>query len=205
MQSLYNLFIEKDCSLAEINPLALANDGRLIALDAKLNFEDYAVARHPELAEMRDVEQEDPLEARAASYDVNYVRLDGQVGCLVNGAGLAMATMDVIRNAGWSPANFLDVGGRADVERVAQATGIILSDPNVKQVLINVFGGILRCDMVADGVIRAYREQGSRVPLVVRLLGTNKDQGKSRFAESGLPITFADTLADAVKAVGTHS
>lgn len=202
MQSLYRLFTEKDCSLAEINPLALTADGRLLALDAKLNLEDYALARHPELAEMRDVEQEDPLEARAASYGVNYVRLDGQVGCLVNGAGLAMATMDIISDAGWSPANFLDVGGRADVERVAQATSIILSDPNVKQVLINVFGGILRCDMVADGVIRAYAESGSRIPLVVRLLGTNREEGKRRFAESGLPVTFADTLADAVRAVG---
>lgn len=203
MQSLYRLFEEKDCSLAEINPLVVTLDGKLLALDAKLNLEDYALPRHPELVELRDPGQEDPLEARAASHDISYVTLDGEVGCLVNGAGLAMATMDVIRDAGWSPANFLDVGGRADMERITQATDIILSDPKVKQVLINVFGGILRCDMVAQGVMQAYQARGSRLPLVVRMQGTNVDDGKRLLAESGLPVTFADSLADAVKAVAT--
>jgi succinyl-CoA synthetase beta subunit len=200
-QSLYRLFEGKDCSLVEVNPLVVTSDGKLLAVDAKVNIEDYALPRHPELAQMHDPTQEDPLEARAASYNVNYVRLDGQVGCLVNGAGLAMATMDIVRGAGWSPANFLDVGGRADAERVAQATDIILSDPNVKQVLINVFGGILRCDIVAQGVIQAYKSKGSHVPMVVRMLGTNVGEGKRMLAESGLPVTFADTLADAVRAV----
>jgi len=209
LQSLYRLFEEKDCSLAEINPLVVTSDGKLLALDAKLNLEDYALPRHPELVELRDPEQEDPLEARAASLGVSYVTLNGEVGCLVNGAGLAMATMDVIRDAGWSPANFLDVGGRADLERIIQATDIILSDPKVKQVLINVFGGILRCDMVAQGVMQAYQARSSRLPLVVRMQGTNVDDGKRLLADSGLPVTFADSLADAVKAVaagrGDHS
>lgn len=201
MQSLYRLFEERDCSLAEINPLVVTSDGKLLALDAKLDLEDYALSRHPELADLRDPEQEDPLEARAASHDISYVTLDGEVGCLVNGAGLAMATMDVIRDSGWSPANFLDVGGRADLERITQATDIILSDPKVKQVLINVFGGILRCDMVAQGVMQAYQARGSRLPLVVRMQGTNVDDGKRLLAGSGLPVAFADSLADAVKAV----
>ena len=205
MQSLYRLFESNDCSLAEINPLVVTADGRLLALDAKLNIEDYALPRHPELAELRDSEQEAPLEARAASLGVSYVTLDGEVGCLVNGAGLAMATMDIIQDAGWSPANFLDVGGHADMERIAQATDIILSDAKVKQVLINVFGGILRCDMVAKGIIQAYQAKGSNVPLVVRMQGTNVDDGKKLLAESGLPVTFADSLSDAVKAVGAGS
>lgn len=202
MESLYGLFVSNDCSLAEINPLVVTADGKLLALDAKLNFEDDALFRHPELEELRDPEQEDPLEVRAAPYGISYVTLDGDVGCLVNGAGLAMATMDVIRGAGWAPANFLDVGGSASVERVAQAMSIILSDPKVKRVLVNIFGGILRCDVAAEGIVQAYRARGAQTPLVARLLGTNMAQGKEILATSGLPVTFADSLAEAAEKVG---
>ncbi len=197
--ALYNVFTANDCSLAEINPLSVTKDGRLLALDAKLNFEDDALFRHPDVQKLRDPEQEDPLEARAAQSDVSYVTLDGDVGCLVNGAGLAMATMDVIKNAGFMPANFLDVGGGADVEKATAAVDIILSDPKVKRVLINVFGGILRCDNAAQGVVNAYRNHNARFPLVVRMLGTNAEEGKRILSESGLPVTFAEDLDEAAK------
>ena len=202
MQSLYRLFVGKDCSLAEINPLAVTADGSLLALDAKLNFEDDALFRHPEIVELRDQEQEDPLEARAASHGLAYVTLEGEVGCLVNGAGLAMATMDIIRGAGWLPANFLDIGGGASVERVAQAMDIILSDAKVRRVLVNIFGGINRCDRIAEGIVQAYRARRAQTPLVVRMQGTNVKEGREILAQSGLPVTLADSLASAVEAVG---
>ena len=188
--------MEKDCSLVEINPLAITRDKGIVALDAKLSFDDDALFRHPELAEMRDPGQEDPFESKAQEYDISYVKLDGDMGCLVNGAGLAMATMDVIRSAGASPANFLDVGGGASEEKVATAVGIMLSDPQVKRVLVNVFGGILRCDIAARGIVKAYRERSSELPLLVRMLGTNVEQGKEILRGSGLNVTFADSLAD---------
>jgi succinyl-CoA synthetase beta subunit len=201
MQSLFELFWKNDCSLAEINPLAVTSDQGLMALDAKVNIEDYALGRHLELAALRDVEQEDELEARATSIGASYITLDGDVGCLVNGAGLAMATIDSIRNAGWSPANFLDMGGRADQNRIAMATDIILSDPRVRRILINVFGGILQCDVVSRGIMQAYERQGSTIPMVVRMQGTNAAQGRQLLMESGLPVTLVESLADAVKAV----
>ena len=196
MVALYRIFVEKDCSLVEINPLAITRDRRVVALDAKLSFDDDAFFRHAELAEMRDPGQEDPFEAKAQEYDISYVKLDGDMGCLVNGAGLAMATMDVIRSAGASPANFLDVGGGASEEKVATAVGIILSDPQVKRVLVNVFGGILRCDIAARGIVKAYEERGAELPLLVRMLGTNVEQGKEILKGSGLNVTFADSLAE---------
>ena len=196
MGALYTLFVENDCSLVEINPLALTQDGRIVALDAKISFDDDVLFRHPELAEMRDPEQDDPFEAQAQEYGISYVKLDGDVGCLVNGAGLAMATMDVIQSAGASPANFLDVGGGANEEKVARAFGIMLSDPQVKRILVNVFGGILRCDIAARGIVMACKERGADVPLLVRMRGTNVEEGKSILAESGLNVTFADSLAE---------
>ena len=196
MVALYTIFIDNDCSLVEINPLAVTGDGRVIALDAKVSFDDDALFRHPDLRELRDAEQEDPFEARAQEHDISYVKLEGDVGCLVNGAGLAMATMDVIKRAGSSPANFLDVGGSADDDRVAQAFSIILSDPKVKWVLVNVFGGILRCDIVARGLVKAWRESGADLPILARMLGTNMEVGKSILEESGLNVTFADSLAE---------
>ena len=196
MQGLSKLFTEYDCSLAEINPLALTTDKRLIALDAKLSFDDDGLFRHPELREMRDPDQEDPLEARAQEYNISYVKMDGDVGCLVNGAGLAMATMDVIKSAGTDPANFLDVGGSADEEKVAQAVGIMISDPQVKWVLVNVFGGILRTDVVARGLVKAFRKTGSELPILVRILGTNVNEGKAILKDSGLKVTFAESLGE---------
>ena len=196
MGAIYTLFVENDCSLVEINPLALTQDGRIVALDAKVSFDDDVLFRHPALAEMRDPEQDDPFEAQAQEYSISYVKLDGEVGCLVNGAGLAMATMDVIHSAGASPANFLDVGGGANEEKVARAFGIMLSDPQVKRILVNVFGGILRCDIAARGIVIACTERGADVPLLVRMRGTNVDEGKSILAESGLNVTFADSLAE---------
>jgi succinyl-CoA synthetase beta subunit len=199
MVSLYRLFVALDCSLAEINPLVITADGRLIALDAKLSLDDDALFRHRDLAEMRDPEQEDPLEARARAYDVSYVRLDGDVGCLVNGAGLAMATMDTVKTVGAHPANFLDVGGGADEERVKQAFTIILGDPNAKRILVNIFGGIMRCDIVARGILAACREHGSSPPIVARMLGTNVEEGRRILRESGLPVTLVDTLKEAAE------
>ena len=196
MGALYRTFLDNDCTLVEINPLAVTDDKRIIALDAKLSFDDDALFRHPELQEMRDPEQDDPFEAQAQEHGISYVKLDGDVGCLVNGAGLAMATMDVIKGAGSGPANFLDVGGGASEEKVAQAFGIMLSDPQVKRVLVNVFGGILRCDIAARGIVKACNERGAELPILVRMLGTNVDEGKAVLRESGLNVTFADSLAE---------
>ena len=202
MNSLYRVFTDLDCSLVEINPLILTGQGKLVALDAKINLDDDSLFRHTDLQELRDPAQEDELEFRAASLDIAYVKLDGDVGCLVNGAGLAMATLDVTSAAGAMPANFLDVGGGATDEKVASAVSIILSDPKVTRVLVNIFGGILRCDVAARGVVKAYREQGANLPMVVRLLGTNAEEGCAIFLESGLPITFADNLAEMAAAIG---
>ena len=196
MGALYRVFVDHDCSLVEINPLAVTGDGRVIALDAKLELEDDSLFRHGGLTDLRDVEQENPFEARAREYGIAYVKLDGEVGCLVNGAGLAMATLDVISAAGTSPANFLDVGGGASEEKVAEAFGIILSDPQVKRVLVNVFGGILRCDIAARGIARACREHGKSPPILARMLGTNVEEGKAILGESGLDVTFADSLEE---------
>ena len=205
MNALYKVFTELDCSLVEINPLIVTGQGELVALDAKLNLDDDSLFRHTDLQELRDPAQEDELEYRAASLDVAYVKLDGDVGCLVNGAGLAMATLDVTTAAGAMPANFLDVGGGATIEKVASAVSIILSDRKVTRVLVNIFGGILRCDVAASGVVKAYREHGINLPLVVRLLGTNAEEGRTIFAESGLPVTFADNLNDIAAALGQTS
>ena len=196
MAALYKTFLDNDCSLVEINPLAVTDGKRIIALDAKLSFDDDALFRHPQLQEMRDPEQDDPFEAQAQEHDISYVKLDGDVGCLVNGAGLAMATMDVIKGAGAGPANFLDVGGGASEEKVAQAFGIMLSDPQVKRVLVNIFGGILRCDIAARGIVKACKERGAELPILVRMLGTNVDEGKAVLEGSGLNVTFADSLAE---------
>jgi succinyl-CoA synthetase beta subunit len=201
VNALYRIFLECDCSLVEINPLIVTGDGRLVALDAKLDLEGDALFRHPDLRQLRDRAQEDPLEAEAADQGIAYVKLDGQVGCLVNGAGLAMATLDVANAAGAPPANFLDVGGGADDEKVATAVSIILSDPAVDRVLVNVFGGILRCDVAARGIVLAYQRKGAALPLVVRMLGTNVDEGKAILGQSGLPVTFADTLGEVAKAI----
>jgi succinyl-CoA synthetase beta subunit len=201
MSSLYQVFVENDCSLVEINPLIITGDDQVIALDAKMDLEDDSLFRHADLHQLRDRSQEDQLEAEAADLDIAYVNLEGDVGCLVNGAGLAMATLDVTNAAGAAPANFLDVGGGATDEKVAQAVEIILSDPKVKRVLVNVFGGILRCDVAARGVVLAYQRRKSKLPLVVRMLGTNLEEGKSILEESGLNVTFADTLTEAAQAI----
>ena len=199
--NLYRVFEAKDCSLAEINPLALTAEGQLLALDAKLDFEDDALARHPEVREMRDTDQEDPLELEASNFDISYVKLDGDVGCMVNGAGLAMATMDSITMAEAMPANFLDVGGGASEEQVAQAFRLLLSDPQVKRILVNVFGGILRCDVAARGIVAAAEEAEDRVPIVVRMLGTNADEGKEILAQSNLGVTLVNDLNEAADAI----
>ena len=201
MTSMYRLFVEADCSLVEINPLVVTSEGNLLALDAKVNLEDDALFRHPDLKDLADPSQENELENRASDMDLAYVKLDGNVGCLVNGAGLAMATMDVIAARGTTAANFLDVGGGASVEKVADAVKIILDDSDVDRVLVNIFGGILRCDIAAEGIVKAYKEKGSRLPMVVRMLGTNVDQGKSTLRDSGLPVTLVDTLTEAADAI----
>ena len=201
MIRLYKLFVEQDCSQAEINPLVVTGDGRVLPVDAKLTIDDDAMFRHKDLAALRDPGQEDPLESLAHDIGVIYVRLDGDVGCLVNGAGLAMATMDVVTNVGAKPANFLDVGGGADEERIRAAVGILLSDPNVKRVLVNIFGGILRCDMLARGLVAAYADKKSTAPLVVRMLGTNAEEGRQVLSESGLNVTIAHTFKDAAEAL----
>ena len=201
IDALYRLFVENDCTLVEINPLVVTEKGRLLALDAKVNLEDDSLFRHAELRELRDPAQEDELEAKAADLDISYVNLDGDVGCLVNGAGLAMATLDVATEAGAAPANFLDVGGGASDEKVASAVEIILSDSKVKRVLVNIFGGILRCDIAARGIVQAYKNRQSKLPLVVRMLGTNVDEGKAILRESGLPVTFTDTLGEAAQSI----
>ncbi len=199
MTALAAAYAETDASLAEINPLVTTTDGRVIALDAKMNFDDNALFRHPDIVEMRDLDEEEPLEVEASRYDLNYIKLDGDIGCMVNGAGLAMATMDIIKFYGGEPANFLDVGGGASQERVAAAFRILLSDPNVRGVLINIFGGIVRCDMIARGVIEAARQVEVTVPLVVRLEGTNVEEGRRLLAESGLDLIVADGMADAAR------
>ena len=201
LTAMYRAFTELDASLVEINPLVVTGAGDVIALDAKMNFDDNALYRHPDLAELRDEDEEDPAELEAARHDLNYVKLDGTIGCMVNGAGLAMGTMDIIKLYGAEPANFLDVGGGATRERVTTAFKIILSDPNVEGILVNIFGGIMRCDVIAEGVVAAAREVSLHVPLVVRLAGTNVDLGKKILADSGLPITSADDLADAAEKV----
>jgi succinyl-CoA synthetase beta subunit len=194
---LYNLMLAKDMSMLEINPLIVTKDGSLSCLDAKMSFDSNALYRHPDIVEMRDLTEEDPAEVEASKYDLSYVKLDGTIGCMVNGAGLAMATMDIIKLYGAEPANFLDVGGGASKEKVQAAFKIILSDPAVKGILVNIFGGIMRCDIIAEGVVAAAREMGITVPLVVRLEGTNVELGKKILAESGLKITPADDLGDA--------
>ena len=205
MLSMYRAFTELDCSIIEINPLVVSGSGDIIALDAKINFDDNALYRHKDVEAMRDESEEDPAELEAAKHELNYIKLDGSIGCMVNGAGLAMGTMDIIQLYGGSPANFLDVGGGATKERVTTAFKIILSDKNVKGILVNIFGGIMRCDIIAEGVVAAAREVSLNVPLVVRLEGTNVEQGKQIMLDSGLPIISADNLADAaaniVKAV----
>ena len=201
LTALYQIFVDNDCTLVEVNPLIVTADGQLVALDAKINLDDDAMFRHSDLRDLRDETQEDELEARAVDLDIAYVNLDGDVGCLVNGAGLAMATLDVTTAAGAAPANFLDVGGGATDEKVASAVGIILSDTKVRRVLVNIFGGILRCDIAARGVVLAYEQTGSKLPLVVRMLGTNVDEGKKILADSGNSVVFADTLGEAAEAI----
>jgi succinyl-CoA synthetase beta subunit len=199
MQSLFRAYVETDASLAEINPLLVTKQGDVLALDAKMNFDDNALFRHPDIKEMRDLAEEDPLEVEASKFGLNYIKLDGSVGCMVNGAGLAMATMDLVKLAGGEPANFLDVGGGATEEQVKNAFRIILTDKNVKAILINIFGGIMRCDIIAKGVVAAVQEMGLATPVVVRLEGTNVDEGKRILRDSKLKITPADGLADAAR------
>ena len=199
MAGLYKLFIDKDISLIEVNPLIIDGNGDLSALDAKLNADDNALFRHPDLAEMRDESQEDPTELAASKHELNYVTLDGNIACMVNGAGLAMATMDVVKLAGGEPANFLDVGGGTNAERVKEAFKLILSDDKVRAILVNIFGGIVRCDLIAEGIINAVKEIDVQVPVVVRLEGTNVDQGKQMLADSGFAIITADDLNDGAR------
>ncbi len=201
LTGLYNAFIELDASMVEINPLVVRGDGELIALDAKMNFDSNALYRHKNIEDLRDEDEEDPAETEASEHELNYIKLDGSIGCMVNGAGLAMATMDIIQLYGGSPANFLDVGGGATAERVTVAFKIILSDSNVQGILVNIFGGIMRCDVIAEGIVTAAKEVKLNVPLVVRLEGTNVDKGKTILAESGLPIVSADNLGDAAQKV----
>jgi succinyl-CoA synthetase beta subunit len=203
MMAMYKCFNDLDASVVEINPLVVTGDGGVLALDAKMNFDDNALYRHKDVEAMRDEDEEDPMELEAARHELNYIKLDGQIGCMVNGAGLAMATMDIIKLYGGDPANFLDVGGGATKERVTAAFKIILSDPNVQGILVNIFGGIMRCDVIAEGVVAAAREVKLHVPLVVRLEGTNVELGKKILAESGLKVLSADNLADAAEKVVT--
>jgi succinyl-CoA synthetase beta subunit len=200
-KKLYTTYMETDASLAEINPLILEGNGGIKAIDAKFNFDSNALFRHPEITELRDLDEEDPAEIEASKFDLAYIQLDGNIGCLVNGAGLAMATMDTIKLFGGEPANFLDVGGGATTEKVTEAFKIMLRNPKVKAILVNIFGGIMRCDVIAEGVISASKAVGLKVPLVVRMKGTNEDLGKKMLAESGLPIISKDTMADAARAV----
>jgi succinyl-CoA synthetase beta subunit len=201
LKGLYKAFDETDCSLAEINPLIVTGDESVLALDAKMNFDDNALFRHADIVAMRDLDEEDPAEIEASKFDLNYIQLDGNIGCLVNGAGLAMATMDIIKLYGGSPANFLDVGGGASAEKVTEAFKIMLKNVNLKAILVNIFGGIMKCDVIAQGVVTAARQVHLKVPLVVRLEGTNVDIGKKILAESGLPIISANNMADAAEKV----
>ncbi|MDH5556106.1 MAG: ADP-forming succinate--CoA ligase subunit beta [Alphaproteobacteria bacterium] len=201
LSAMYNAFTALDASMVEVNPMVVTGAGEIIALDGKMNFDDNALYRHPDVADLRDEDEEDAAELEAAKHELNYIKLDGNIGCMVNGAGLAMATMDIIKLRGGDPANFLDVGGGATKERVAKAFKIILSDANVEGILVNIFGGIMRCDVIAEGVVAAAREVSLQVPLVVRLEGTNVDLGKKILAESGLPILSADDLGDAAEKI----
>jgi succinyl-CoA synthetase beta subunit len=201
LQSLYQAFWELDASLAEINPMILTGDGDVIALDAKMSFDENALFRHPALVEMRDLDEEDPAEVEASNHDLSYISLDGDIGCLVNGAGLAMATMDAIKLFGGEPANFLDVGGGATTEKVNEAFKIMLRNPNLKAILVNIFGGIMRCDIIATGVVEAARQVKLAVPLVVRMKGTNEDVGRKILAESGLPIISAENMGEAAQKI----
>jgi len=201
MQALFRAYVETDATLAEVNPLLVTRSGRVLALDAKMTFDDNALFRHPDIAGMRDLAEEDPLEVEASKFGLNYIKLDGNVGCMVNGAGLAMATMDLVKLAGGEPANFLDVGGGANEGQVKNAFRIILSDRNVRAILINIFGGIMRCDVIAKGVVAAVREIGLSLPVVVRLEGTNVDEGKRILQNSGLAVTPAEGLADGARKV----
>jgi succinyl-CoA synthetase beta subunit len=201
LEAVYKSFLETDASLIEINPLVLTKSGTLLALDAKVSFDDNALYRHPDLRDLRDLSEEDPLEVEASKFSLNYIRLDGNIGCMVNGAGLAMATMDIIKLAGGEPANFLDVGGGANAEQIRNAFKILMSDKNVRAVLINIFGGILRCDVLAQGVVAAVRELGVRVPIVIRMEGTNVEEGKRMLKESGLNFTTADSMGEAAEQV----
>ncbi len=201
LQGLYKAFWETDASLAEINPLILTGDGRVIALDSKMNFDSNALYRHPDIVEMRDLDEEDPAEVEASKFDLTYIQLDGNIGCLVNGAGLAMATMDTIKLFGGEPANFLDVGGGATTEKVTEAFKLMLRNPKLRAILVNIFGGIMRCDVIAEGVVAASRAVHLKVPLVVRMKGTNEQLGKKILADSGLPIISADTMAEAAQKV----
>jgi succinyl-CoA synthetase beta subunit len=201
MQSLYKAFVECDCSLAEINPLIYTGDNKVLALDAKLNFDSNSLYRHPDIVAMRDLDEEDPAEVEASKFDLAYISLDGDIGCLVNGAGLAMATMDVIKLYGGSPANFLDVGGGATTEKVTEAFKIMLKNPSLKAILVNIFGGIMKCDVIANGVISAAREVQLKVPLVVRMKGTNEELGRQILKDSGLPIISANNMAEAAERV----
>ena len=199
IRNLFRLYLAKDCSLAEINPLVVTKDGRVLALDAKLNFDDNALYRHPEIVALRDVNEETPLDVEASKYSLNYIKLDGDVACMVNGAGLAMATMDIVKLSGGEPANFLDVGGGASPEQIENAFRILSSDPSVKAVFINVFGGILRVDRLAEGIIGAVRKLGLTLPVVLRAEGTNVEQGKKMLADSGLPLIMADDMGDGAR------
>ncbi|MBM7603337.1 succinyl-CoA synthetase beta subunit [Metabacillus crassostreae] len=201
MMGLYKVFIDKDCSIAEINPLVVTGDGKVMALDAKLNFDSNALYRHKDIVEYRDLEEEDAKEIEASKYDLSYISLDGNIGCMVNGAGLAMSTMDIIKYYGGDPANFLDVGGGATAEKVTEAFKIILSDENVKGIFVNIFGGIMKCDVIAEGVVEATKQVGLEIPLVVRLEGTNVDLGKKILNESGLNITSAESMADGAQKI----
>ena len=201
MMGLYNAFIEKDCSIAEINPLVITGDGKVMALDAKLNFDDSALYRHPDILEYRDLDEEDEKENRASKYDLNYVTLDGSIGCMVNGAGLAMATLDIIHYYGGEPANFLDVGGSTTVDKVSEAFKIILSDEKVQGIFVNIFGGIVKCDFIAQGVVEAAKQVGLTVPLVVRLEGTNVEIDKEILRNSGIEIVVADSMADGAEKI----
>ncbi|MCY8378079.1 ADP-forming succinate--CoA ligase subunit beta [Bacillus haynesii] len=201
MMGLYKAFTEKDCSIAEINPLVVTGDGKVMALDAKLNFDSNALYRQKDILEYRDLDEEDPKEIEASKYDLSYISLDGNIGCMVNGAGLAMSTMDIIKHYGGEPANFLDVGGGATAEKVTEAFKIILSDQNVKGIFVNIFGGIMKCDIIAEGVVEATKQVGLTLPLVVRLEGTNVDLGKKILDDSGLNITSAESMADGAQKI----
>jgi succinyl-CoA synthetase beta subunit len=201
LQSLYKAFCELDATLAEINPMILTSGGDVSALDAKMSFDESALFRHPEIVALRDLDEEDPAEVEASKHDLSYISLDGDIGCLVNGAGLAMATMDTIKLFGGEPANFLDVGGGATTEKVTEAFKLMLRNPNLKAILVNIFGGIMRCDVIATGVVEAARQVKLNVPLVVRMKGTNEDTGRQILAKSGLPIISAENMGEAAEKV----